>query len=339
MMRMTLVSAVMVLVGAVLAGPLPAAQRDAMVEISTLSSTERELLGQIQDMERKLVILRDMQPQQRYQQGERLERELERLLQQVEGTRYENHALYWLADWVMTYQQDLDRVHNLLTRLASSSNPARKGAGRALMVRVLLGQGQIPQAERLATSLITDIPEFEPILRLVEFHQRVGQPAPQMSGRNLNGGPADPLTGRHEPWLLYVFLSLGDPQQRFGVDRILNELGREEYRGRIGLVVVTFDGNPLIAMDHLREIPRGQEADLLWANPNENGDAALWQSNWNLPATPVTALVGPDRSIMAVNPPARRLRPLGGLDERDGQEAQQPQQGLWRGKRSMSNRR
>jgi hypothetical protein len=319
--------------------PLQAAQRDAMVEISTLSPRERELLSDIQDMERKLVILRDMQPEQRYQQGERLGRDLERLLQRVTGTRYENHALYWLADWVMTYQQDLDRVSNLLSRLGGSRNPAHQGAGRALMVRVLLGQGQIPQAEQLATALVTEIPEFAPVLRLVEFHQRVGQAAPQIPGRNLTGGPADPLTARHEPWLLYVFLALGDSQQRFGVDRILSELGREEYQGRIRLVVVTFDGDPLLAMDRLREIPRGQEADLLWANPNEDGDAAQWQSAWNLPATPVTALIGPDRSIMAVNPPPRRLRPLGGLDAGDSVESQQPQQGLWRGRREMSNRR
>lgn len=322
---------------------LPAAQRDAMVEFSNLSQTEKRLQAEVREIEDQLLIIRGLPPADRYAKGRKLGDDLERLLRKVEGSRYENHALFWLADWSITYEQDYDRVINLVQRVLASPNPARKGASRALYTRALLAKGRTTEAENVATALVTDIAEFEPVLRLVEFTKRVGQRAPMVSGRNLTGGAEDPISSRNEPWLLYAFISLGDPAQRFGLDRLLNELGREEYRGVVQLVIVAFDGDPLLAMDAVRDIPRGGEAQLLWANPNEDGDAETWRQAWGLPTLPITALVGPDRSIMAANPEPARLRPLAGLDpdsKAPGSGGDNAGGGLWRGKRgTVTNRR
>lgn len=329
----------LVIVLLTLAPHLGAAQRDAMVELSTLSPRERELQAKVREVERELVLIRSLPPAERYERGERLERDLKRLLDRVEGSRFENHALFWLADWSLTYEHDHDRVANLVQRILSSPNPSRKGPSRSLLTRALLAQGRITDAEAVATSLVEAIPEFAPVLRLVEFHQRIGQPAPRLPGRNLTGGAADPIAAHSEPWLLYAFGTLGDPAQRFGLDRILTELGREEYRGRVQLVMVSFDGDPLLVMDVLRDIPRGDEAVLLWANPNEGGDAETWHQTWNLPDLPTTVLLGPDRSIMAVDPGPKRLRPLAGLDPNEDAGGQPPAGGFWRGKGGRSSNR
>ena len=330
----------LILLLSLVALPLGAATRDAMVELSTLTPEQKRLLAEVREVEDELLVIRGLPPAERYRRGRRLERDLKHLLDQVTGTRYENHALFWLADWSMTYEQDHARVANLVQRVLASSNPARKGASRALYVRALLAQGRSAEAEQMAVELVTEIPEFAPILRLVEFTQQVGNPAPVVRGRNLTGGADNPAATRDEPWLLYAFVALGDPTQRFGIDRTLEELGREEYRDRVQLVVVAFDGDPLLVMDTMRAVPRGGEAELLWANPNEGGDAETWRQAWNLPELPVTALLGPDRSIMAVNPTPRRLRPLAGLDAEDGDESgESVRPGLWRGKRGHSTNR
>ncbi|MDA3961820.1 MAG: hypothetical protein PF961_13610 [Planctomycetota bacterium] len=310
---------------------LPASQRDAMVEIGTMTPFEQELLAEVRKVEDRLFRSRGLQVEQRFEELGRMERTLERLADKTRGTRFENQAVYWLADWVMTYQGDLDRVQGLLEQLATLPSPAFKGAGRALMVRVLLGQGRIPQAEELAGKLVDEIPEFNPILRLVQFSQRVGQPAPRVPGRNLTGGGDDPIATRSEPWLLYAFTDLGDPEHRFGLAKVFKELEREEYRGRIALVVIAFDGDPLAVMEQSAKIAIPELAmEVLWANPNEGGDAAAWRMGWQLPELPVIALLGPDRTIMAINPTAVRLRPLAGLDPEDGSATSHGS--LWRGR-------
>ena len=312
---------------------LPAAQRDALVEINTLSDAERKLLAEVKEIENRLLLMRSIEPSQRFEVGADMERDLERLLRKVAGTKYENHAVFWLADWVFTYSGDLERTQALLERLAASPHLAHKSAGRALTVRVLLHQGRTLEAERVATSLATEIPEFMPLVTLVEFHRKVGQPAPRQTGRNLTGGPAEPIGSMPEPWLLYLFVTLSQPQERFVVEQTLNELQREEYQGRIGLVVVSFDGDPLAAMQHVAKLPGGSAAQLLWANPNDGGDADSWVVAWGLPNRPLMALVGPDRNLMAVNPPPERLRPLAGLDPDDSPASSNaPHKDLWRGK-------
>lgn len=316
----------------IVAAGVSAADREALVEIATLSDAERELLGEVREIEQRLIAARSLPVAERMRELGALERPLQRLVEDTRGSRFGNQAVYWLADWVMTYERDLERVTGLLDTLRALPSPAYKGPGRALRVRVLLAQGRVPEAERVALRLVEEVPEFDPILRLVRFSQRIGQPAPRVEGRNLGGGPSDPIAGRSEPWQLFAFLRLGDPRHRFAVHEVLTELAREDYHGRVVVVLVAFDGDPLAALEQAGRLPIGREQrEILWANPNEEGDAAAWRRGWQLPELPVTALVGPDRSIMAVAPSRTRLRPLAGLDPDDGSDAGHG--ALWRGRR------
>jgi len=296
-------------------GPTTAAQEPVRPQPS------KELIRALEDMremEQELLALQRMPPEERYREAQDLRRELERLLDRVTGTRWENQAVYWLADWHFGYG-DPDEVVRLVGRLSTLQRPAYQAAGRAMLARVLVSQGRIDEARPLAEALVAYAPEFQPVLDMIEFHARIGRPAPKTSGRALQG-TGHPLRDRFDPWQLYYFASLGDPHQRHQFERLLGELQREEYPGRVHLVLVAFDGDPLGTLSHVAGMEGGEEVDVLWANPNEGGDAAAWRSLWDLPELPISVLLTREGEVMAVAPGFDRLRPLAGLESDDGDD-------------------
>ena len=292
-------------------------QRDAQVQLpGHLSETEVEAQKAVREVRIELETIRRLSPEERFEKAARMERTLERLVRDVAGTRLASTALYWLAEWRFIYG-DIDSVGGLLDQLESAPGHGYKGPARILRVRLFLRQGQTQRARSHVEQIMVKAPEFAPMLELVAFHERAGEPAPKVEGRNLNGTVVEPLTERREPFLIVCFANLGDPMQRFFVERIFTELEREEYQDRIRPIIVSFDGDPLGALTEMRQLTEREDIDLMWANPNPGGDGERWEAEWQLPQRPVTVLLGPDRSMIAVDPTVERLRPLVGLEPDD----------------------
>ena len=187
-----------------------------------------------------------------------------------------------------------------------------KAAGDRLRVLLRLRQGRVSEARAMATGLVERIPEFSPLLQLVVFHETVGSIAPKVVSNNLTGGPDEPVSKRQEPWLFYLFIDALDDQALFLLQRYLDAMSILPTTER-RFVCVTFDANLLSATTRVRSLPRANEIDLLWANPNNGGNASEWLKAWKLPTqNPHIALLGPgpNRTIMAVEMTPESLRDL-----------------------------
>ncbi len=240
-----------------------------------------------------------------------LEPRLEKVVEVAAGTRMENKAVYYLANWRYTYR-DGEGVEQLLTRLNGLSSPAMKSTGVRLRVLLLLRQGRVGEAKTMATALVADVPEFSPLLERVLFHETIGASAPKVTSRNLTGGPDEPVTKRAETWLFYLFVDTIDEASLFLIERYLDALAVLPADQR-RLVCVTFESNLLSATTRIRNHPRASDIDLLWASPGDNGNATEWRTAWKLPSqNPHIALLGPgpDRTIMAVEVTPENLRML-----------------------------
>lgn len=291
---------------------------------------ERRARLRVERMERTLDELHTLPMAEQIRRRADLERDLERLAEQVSGTKHENKAVYWLAEWRLVHRHG-EEVQPLLERLAGLRYPAYKTLGQVLRVRLMLTRGDTREARRLAERVVGRVPEFAPVLDLVSFHEQVGELAPRLPGRDLRGGAGDdPLRERAEPWLLVAFAELSDPEQRYLVGRYAVELAREEYRGRVGFICVGLGGDPLGTMTRFAELGADDHAGLLWSNPNDDDASGAWRSAWRFPEPPAVVLLGPDRRIMAIDPPIARLRPLGGLEPDD--DPGRSTRTLWRGR-------
>jgi hypothetical protein len=239
--------------------------------------------------------------------GERKARELafgkrlERALPITVNTKFENKNIYFLAYWRLTYADGQD-TDQLLDRLDRLPNPIFKGMGSFLRVQLRLHQGRIREARAEAEALVARMKEFASLLDLVTFHECVGRPAPRLAGHNIGGGSTDPMT-RSEPWLLYVFVEQLDDSTSYLVTSYRQMLAAIPGPNQVHVVVVTFEGTALDPVARLRQLQPPQDLpDLIWANPNQGGDAEAWRAAWKLPQPlPHVSLVGPDRSIMAVD--------------------------------------
>ncbi len=273
-------------------------------------AAERELA----DLEAQVAEQRKLPAAERTAAEQRFGGALERTVAHVAGTHVENKALYWLASWRFTYR-DGDGVDDLLDRLNQLKSPAFRNAGKALRVQLRLRQGQVREARTIAEPLVAQIPEFKGLLDLVAWHETVGQAAPHVASRNLSGGPDDPL-GRGEPWLLWLFVERVDDNALQRIARYQQALAALPNPAMMRLVVVAFDPSPLNATATLLNQGQGKGPvpDLMWANPNANGTSKAWETAWKLPQPlPHSALLGPDRTIMAVElPPEEVMKVVGG---------------------------
>lgn len=270
------------------ANPAAEAEREARAR-------DRRIQQLVEEVEAELDTLSRLPPVERDRRYRQFGPRLERLIDQVKGTRLENKAVYLLADWRLVYDRGRgDRpTEELLDRIEVLPSPAFKSAGRALRVQLRLRQGRLGEAKQLATALAAELPEAKPLLALVAFHQRIGGPPGRLSGTPLDGPAWDPAS-EPQRWLLYLFLAGSDDEAAGQV-----ALWAAACAGRAKLVVVTADGAPLAAAARLRSA--GAEA-LLWASPGDRGDLGDWVKTWALPMLPCSALVssGPERRLMAV---------------------------------------
>ena len=255
-----------------------------------------------------LAAARALPPAERRQREAGLGRAGEKLVKTCADTKHLNTALYLLAAWQLTYS-DGEAVGGLLDRLTETQYQAYQQAARALRVQWLIGRGQIDAARAEAEALALQVPEFAGARDLVAFHEQLGKPAPRTAGTPLAGAPADPAT-RAEPFLLYYFAGPLDDEGRYHLGLYLDELQRAEYAGVVRLVCVLSGGNPLTAAAALHERPGSERVDLLWAGPGADGEARAWAEAWKLPNLPATVLLGPERTILAIQPPATQLRVL-----------------------------
>jgi hypothetical protein len=271
---------------------------------------EREAGQQLAAIEADLTQARALEPAERRAQELRMERALERAVGKADGTRHGNKALFLLASWRMSYA-DGEGVDDLLTRIETGGYAAYQQAAKHLRARWLLRKGRIAEARAIATDLAARVPEFAGLLDLCAFHEQIGAAPGRTAGTPLGESPADPA-GRPEPWLVYHFTATLAGDDGWLVQQWLDELARPEYAGKARLVCVISAANPLTATGELLAMPGATAADLLWANPGEGGDAAAWRAAWKLPDLPATVLLGPQRTILAIQPVPADLRPLVG---------------------------
>jgi hypothetical protein len=211
-------------------------------------------------------------------------------------------VLYWLAAWRQEYAAGVG-VDDALDRLDSCRLPKLKGFGEYLRVQQRLRQGDTADARRRATALVARIPEFQSLMNLVWLYEQIGRPPPRTGGQSIAGGEDDPATARTQPWLVYLFIDVLNADGLYDLKRYLAETARPEYGGKVRLVCVTSEGTPLTALSKVRTLPGGNDLDLLWASPNQGGDAEDWRKAWNLaPRQNASVLLGPGpkRVIMAV---------------------------------------
>ena len=279
----------------------------APVDRTKLDAVEAQLSSIESDLQRAA----GLPPAERHAYESAMGPRLEQAVAAAAETRLENKAVYYLANWRFTYQEAVG-VDQLLNQLAGLSSPALKSAGDRLRVMVRLRQGRVNEARGMAVQLVERIPEFSPVLDLVIFHETVGSVAPKVVSNNLTGGPDEPVSKRSEPWLFYLFIDALDDQALFLIQRYLDAMSILPVSDR-RIVCVTYDANLLSATTRVRSLPRASEIDLLWANPNNGGNAGEWSKAWKLPAkNPHIALLGPgpNRTIMAVEMTPESLRAL-----------------------------
>ncbi|HYE04945.1 MAG TPA: hypothetical protein VEL07_05410 [Planctomycetota bacterium] len=275
-----------------------------------ISAQEQAALERVREVEKDLERIAALPPRERLAREAKLEDTLTELLEDTRGTKHQNRALYWLAAWQLDYA-DGEGTAELLAQLERSEYPSFKHAGQFLRVRLLCQQGRIDQARAAADALVREVPEFAIASAVVGFHERVGTAAPRPPAKNLGGGPSDPAAGRDEPWLVYLFVDGVNP---LGLDRLrtlARELAEDRYAGRVRLVCIAFGANPIETLAAVNEAAEDAEIDVLWPNPSD-GSAQRWREEWSLPGLPASALIGPDRTIMAAQPTVDALRSLVG---------------------------
>lgn len=287
-----------------------------------VTDRDRAAEAYLQGIEDDLAKYRLLPPAERMRKEAQLESSLERALDKSEKTRLENKALYLLASWRFQYK-DAEGVEELITRLNSTGYPAYKNFARYLQIQVDLKRGRLATARERASKLAQEVPEFAAAGTLVAFYERIGKKPDKTSGRNLIGGPDDPANAYKEPWLVYVFVDSLEGEDAMPMQRFCAELGKEKYRGKARLICVTYAINPLPVTARFQREFAFDGADLLWASPNAEGDATAWTKAWGVPGVPAVALLGPDRSIMAVQCTPEELRPLVGA-EKDKKENRAP---------------
>jgi hypothetical protein len=256
----------------------------------------------IRALEDDLQRFQGLPPAEKYAAEAGLRSRLMRACELSAGTRLENKAVFYYANWRFVYD-DGEGVDGLLNQLASLTSPALKISGERLRVLLRLRQGKISEAKALTAQLVATVPEYSPLNDLIAFYETVGKTAPRISATNVNGGADEPIAQRSEAWLLYVFTDSLDDAAVFLLQRYVTafaELPPNQRR----IVCVTSEANLLAISAKVRSLPFADQLDVLWINPHHNdNNVAAWKNAWKLPPqNPHIALVGPgpQRVIMGV---------------------------------------
>ncbi len=281
---------------------------------SSLTPEDLNARSHVEAMEKTIATIHALPPDRRIKEEEQLLSKIERLERKVSGSGFHNKALFWLANWHLNHGTAADGLP-MITSIEQGKSLLLKNAAQLTKTRILLKQGNLREARQIAESITAELPEFAIALQLVEFYELIGSPAPKTGGQNILGGPADPASSYSEPWILYAFINSESSMDTHLLSNYLHEYKKDAYQNILRIACVSFNANPLTATATIRQLEKEHEikTDLLWANPAQNGDGDEWIRLWKLPKIPSFILLGPNRSIMAIDPSINDLRPLAGL--------------------------
>lgn len=253
----------------------------------------------------RLDALAGLPPAERWSRQLALGPDLERLALQVTGSRFENKALYLLADWRMAFHGGRG-VEEALERLERCRSAALKPMGRMLRVELLLREGRLAQAEIQAQALATDLPEAQGLLELVALHRRRGTPAPPALALDPTGRRSDPVAERPAgSAILCLFLPRLDDQACFLAQRHQLALRSAGKADRCLVAVLVADASARILEERSPQLPG---VLLRWAA--DRTMVETWTQDWGLPGGTGAVLVGADGRIAGVQPYPEELAAL-----------------------------
>lgn len=250
----------------------------------------------IVDLERTLESLRGLPPAQGLEQQRAIGPRVDATVGICAGTRFENKAVYYQAQWHFNFDDSCAGVDAMLDRLEALEKPIYKQNGRALRVQLQLRQGRLITARAKAEKIADDVPEFAFLLDLVSWHERVGGIVDLTSGPGLDGQMTDPQTAI-EGRLLYLLVSVWNERGAFTVRRYheaLAALSGADCR----LVLVIGDGDPRRIRDDLALLTGTVPTTVILSR--SLAEAQTLNDAWKPPLDGFTVLLGPKRRIAAV---------------------------------------
>ena len=248
------------------------------------------------DLERTLETLRSLPPAEALVQQRAIGPRVDAVAGTCAGSRFENKAVYYQAQWHFNFDDTCAGVDGMLDRLDALEKPIFKQNGRALRVQLQLRQGRLITARARAEALAVELPEFAFLLDLVRWHERIGGIVESTGGPGLDGQPID-AKNASEGHLLFLLLSVWNEQAAFTVQRYQAALaasGASDVR----LVLVIGDGDPRRIREALASITEGAPVSVVLARSLEAAQAL--NEAWKPPLDNFTVLLGPTRRIVAV---------------------------------------
>jgi hypothetical protein len=250
----------------------------------------------ISDLERTLDGYRRLPPAQALEKQRAIGPRADAVAGICAGTRFENKAVYFQAQWHFNFDDTCAGVEALLDRLEGLEKPIYKQNGRALRVQLQLRQGRLITARAKAEALATELPEFAFLLDLVRWHERVGGIVEVTGGPGLDGLPSEPKN-TSESHLLYLLLSVWNEQSAFTVQRYQAALAATDA-SQVRLVLVIGDGDPQRIRDALAQMAGSVPVSVILAR--SLSAAQTLNEAWMPPLDAFTVLLGPTRRIVAV---------------------------------------
>lgn len=250
----------------------------------------------IVDLERTLDAFRALPPAEGLEQQRAIGPRVDATVGICAGTRFENKAVYYQAQWHFNFDDSCAGVDAMLDRLEGLEKPIFKQNGRALRVQLQLRQGRLITARAKAEKIASDVPEFAFLLDLVRWHDRVGGVVDVTGGPGLDGQPIDPISDT-EGNLLYLLTSVWNERSAFTARRYheaLAALSGADCR----LVLVIGDGDPRRIRDDLAKFPSQVPTSVILSR--SLADAQALNDAWKPPLDGFTVLLGPKRRITAV---------------------------------------
>ena len=246
------------------------------------------------DFDRQLDGLRGLPPAAALAKQQAMGPAITATVERTAGSRFENKAVYFLAQWCFNFNDDGAGVDAALDRLDGLDQPQFKRSGRALRVQHLLRQERRTLARTKAEALVEELPEFGFLLTMCTWHERLGGIVEQTGGRDLAGQPSDPATSQ-DRWVLYLHLDEWNDQAAFTVRRYCEAIGQRDIR----LVPVVRDGSARRIAADLEQIPgAAQRVTLLYCRSGDEAKQIL--KDWQLPLNGWTVLLDRDRRISRV---------------------------------------
>lgn len=256
----------------------------------------RQAEAAIDDLERTLESFRALPPAKGLEQQRAIGPRVDATVGICAGTRFENKAVYYQAQWHFNFDDTCAGVDAMLDRLDGLEKPIYKQNGRALRVQLQLRQGRLITARAKAEQVAGDVSEFAFLLELVRWHERIGGIVEATGGPGLDGQHIDPHTAA-ESHLLYLLVSVWNERNAYMVRRYheaLSAINKADCR----LVLVIGDGDPRRIRDDLPPLTGSVPTTVIVSR--SLAEAQALNDVWKPPLDGFTVLLGPQRRITAV---------------------------------------